>query len=131
VKNFLSSPFGYSAKLLLVAILYYVAGYIFFLKFGIIDKFYLFQYLLIFLFFINFITHIVLIKKTEKSPKKFFSVYLISSTARLMLYILAAVCSFFLIKAEIKVFLISFMFLYIGFTFFETFSLMNYFRNKG
>ena len=131
MKRFLSSPFGYSAKLLLLALICYVIGYILYLKFGLIAKFYLFQYLLIFLFFINFINHIVIIKKTEKSPKKFFGVYLISTTVRLMIYLLIAVSSFFMLKEEIKVFLISFMFLYIGFTFFETYSLMNYFKNKG
>lgn len=126
-----SIPVNYLLKLLALSISYYLVGYIFFLKFGLIEKFYLFQILLIFLFFINFINHIIITKKTENAPKKFFSVYLISTTIRLVLYLIIAVMSFFIMKSEIKVFLISFMILYVGFTFFETISLMNHFKNKG
>ena len=123
-------PLNYLKQLTLLTIAYYIAGYIFFMKFDILFKFNLFQYLLIFLFFINFINHLIVVKKTDKAPKKFFSVYLISTTIRLILYLLIAVSSFFLLKADVKIFLISFMFLYIGFTFFETYSLINHFKNK-
>ena len=131
MKDFNLASFPYLTKLLLLAIICYAVGYVFFLKFGLLAKFNLFQYLLIFLFCINFINHLFIIKKTEKSPKNFFSVYLISTTVRLVLYLIIAVSSFLLLKEDVKIFLVSFMFLYVGFTFFETFSLMNYFRNKG
>jgi len=124
-------PVQYFFKMLLLSLFCLIAGYAVFYSVGEKAKFNLFEFLLIFLFCINFSIHLIVIKKTEKIPKKFFGIYMISTAVRLILYLVVAVIGFYILKSDIKLFLISFVVLYLAFTFFETISLTNYFKNKG
>ncbi len=76
-------------------------------------------YLIVFFYSVTFLVHFVLLKSTEKKFSKFYSSFMLSTTAKLMLYLTVLVVYSLLNKNNAVNFIITFLILYILFTIFE------------
>ncbi|MBN1252761.1 MAG: hypothetical protein JXR51_05890 [Bacteroidales bacterium] len=115
----------YFSKLLIFTV---VLSTIFFLLFSfVIPQFYLnvFPWLILFFITSTFAVHYILTKAGNQKITKFSTFFMASTTAKLFLYLIFIVLYVLLDKENAVIFLITFFILYLLYTFFETFSLLN------
>ncbi len=115
----------YFIKLLIFATV--ISVILFLTFFFVLPQFYLniFPWLILFFLSSNSIIHYILTKAGKQRITKFSTFFMASTTAKLFLYLIFIVLYVLLNKENAVVFLITFFILYVLFTFFETFSLLN------
>ena len=115
----------YFSRLLIFAI---VLSIVFFLSFHfILPQFYLnvFPWLILFFLSSTSIVHYILTKAGNQKITKFSTFFMASTSAKLFLHLIFIVLYVIFNKENAVVFLITFFILYVVFTFFETYSLLN------
>ena len=118
LKNFIISILTFSIIISIIA----VAVFHF-----LLPQFYLsvFPFLILFFVVVTIGTHIILTKAGKKTIRQFSTFYMGSITAKLFIYLIFLVTYALTNKEQAVPFILTFFILYVVFTFFETYSLLN------
>jgi hypothetical protein len=120
----------YIVNILILSLIFQIAGTLIFKSVPFSCSIVLFTYTILFFLAVTLFSHFLLISITNKNPKMFFSLYLLSTFIRVVIYSIFLVIFVFTLKNGIKCFLVSFILLYLGYTFFEIINISKYFKNK-
>jgi predicted neutral ceramidase superfamily lipid hydrolase len=121
---------NFSVSLVALTIIIAVIGYGLFSYLGLqICKNYFIDLLLLFTL-TTFAFHSIFLYIFTKNPSKFFPTFMISTVVKIFVYMIFLVIYIFTIKDSIKCFLVSFLLLYLLYTFFEVIILTRYTRNN-
>jgi len=98
----------------------------------VLNKFYLpvFPFLILYFVIVTIGVHAVLLKAGNQRPARFSTFYMGSITSKLFLHIIFLVVYILADKKGAVYFLIFFFILYLCYTIFETYSLLNDFKDK-
>lgn len=80
--------------------------------------------------FVNILFHFLLINNYLKRPSKFVQIYLLSTVIKLIVYMTVILVYIFNITSGIKCVLLSFLILYLIFSFYEVMLVSSYLKNK-
>ncbi len=94
-----------------------------FLPGGIITSAYL--WLILLFFVVTALVHYVLLKITELNPRKFVGYFMLATSLKLLVYLIAVFVYVFLVKTGILQFILAFFIFYIIYTAFEVATILS------
>jgi len=114
---------GFFITLLLAVIGYFLFTVVFNPYYQVILPF-----VLLFVFLFTTVIHAILLKTTRKKPKKLINRFLMLTGLKMMIYLLIMIIYLVISKQDSAPFLITFLIVYLVFSFFETLSILSYLK---
>lgn len=85
-------------------------------------------FVLLFVFLFTTVIHAILLKTARKKPKKLINRFLMLTGLKMMIYLLIMMIYLVISKQDSAPFLITFLIVYLVFSFFETLSILSYLK---
>jgi len=114
---------GFFITLLLAVIGYFLFTVVFNPYYQVILPF-----VLLFVFLLTTVIHAILLKTARKKPKKLINRFLMLTGLKMMIYLLIMIIYLVISKQDSAPFLITFLIVYLVFSFFETLSILSYLK---
>lgn len=114
---------GFFITLLLAVIGYFLFTVVFNPYYQVILPF-----VLLFVFLFTTVIHAILLKTARKKPKKLINRFLMLTGLKMMIYLLIMIIYLVISKQDSAPFLITFLIVYLVFSFFETLSILSYLK---
>jgi hypothetical protein len=121
----------YILSITILALIFLAGGFVLFKNYFVTSCFFNYYLSNLILFVsVNVLFHFLLTRAIDQKPKKFFFLYLLFTTVKLILYTGFIIIILFVISQGKICFLISFIVLYLAFTIHEIIYILNYSKNK-
>ncbi len=121
---------SFFSKTAILTLLLLTVGYFLFSIFNFKSEYKYFLTLVLFFFFISFAFFIVVLKILKKDKKSFVRNYMAISILKVLIYLIFIFIILFFTKINLKIFLISFLIVYLTYTIFDVLILNKIIRNR-